>query len=198
METGNLYFVGRNYVEHAKELNNEVPTKPLIFTKPISVISKDGKLPYPKHSKEVHFEGEMVFKYNKGGKFLVSCGIDYTARDIQADIKKKGWPWFEAKCFQGSAVIGNIFVEVSKDDLAKLEIETYLNGELRQKGNYGQKIFKVDFLFEYLSSLVPLYDGDLLFTGTPAGVGKVSPGDKLRVVLKLNGNIVSEVVSEVI
>ncbi len=198
MKTGNLYFVGRNYAEHAKELNNVIPDKPLIFTKPLSVISKDGNLPYPSHSKEVHFEGEMVFKYNKSGKFLVSCGIDYTARDIQSEIKKKGWPWFEAKCFKGSAVFSNVFTAVSESDLHKLEIETYLNGELKQRGNYGQKIFKVEFLFEYLSSLVPLFEGDLLFTGTPAGVGKVSRGDRLKVVLKLDGNVISEVISEVI
>ena len=197
MEIRNLYFVGRNYSEHAKELSNEVPDKPLIFCKPLSALSTDGKLVLPDYSSEVHFEGEMVFRFSTGGFYYVSCGIDYTARDVQSEIKKKGWPWFEAKCFKGSAVLNSNFVEVSKDQLEKLSIETYLNGELRQRGSYSQTIFKIDFLFDYLNKIIGFFEGDVVFTGTPAGVGKVKDGDILKVLLKLNGKTISEVVSEV-
>ena len=197
MEIENLYFVGRNYVEHAKELKNEVPDKPLIFCKPVSALSTDGKLILPDYSNEIHFEGEMVFKFSTDGFYYVSCGIDYTARDVQNEIKKKGWPWFEAKCFKGSAVLNQDFFKVSKNELNLLSIETYLNGELKQKGNYTQTIFKIDFLFSYLSKVIGLSENDVIFTGTPVGVGKVNNGDILKVLLKLNGKVVSEVISEV-
>ena len=197
MEIANLYFVGRNYVEHAKELNNEVPHKPLIFCKPVAALSTGGQFVLPEYSNEIHFEGEMVFKFSTDGFYYVSCGIDYTARDVQNEIKKKGWPWFEAKCFKGSAVLNSDFVKVSKDQLEKLSIETYLNGELKQKGNYTQTIFKVDFLFDYLNKIIGLSEKDVVFTGTPAGVDKVKDGDILKVLLKLNGKTISEVVSEV-
>ncbi len=197
MNIGNMYFVGRNYVEHAKELNNEVPEKPLIFCKPLSSLSADGNLILPTHSKEVHFEGEMVFKYSEKGDFFVSCGIDYTARDVQSELKKKGWPWFEAKCFKGSTVLNTDFVKVGKEALEFLTIETYVNDKLRQKGNYSQTIFKIDFLFDYLKNIIGLREDDIIFTGTPSGVGKVNDGDILKVLLKLEGKVISKVISEV-
>ncbi len=197
MEIKNLYFVGRNYVEHAKELNNEVPEKPLIFCKPISALNTGGSFILPHYSNEVHFEGEMVFKFSADGFYYVSCGIDYTARDVQNEIKKKGWPWFEAKCFKGSAVLNPGFVKVSKGEFKKLSIETYLNGELRQRGNYNQTMFKIDFLFDYLNKIIGLFEGDVVFTGTPEGVGKVKDGDILKVLLKLDGKVISELISEV-
>ncbi|BBB31836.1 conserved hypothetical protein [Thermotomaculum hydrothermale] len=197
MDLKNMYFVGRNYVEHAKELNNEVPEKPLIFCKPLSTLSEDNNIILPFHSNEVHFEGEMVFKFSKDGYYHVSCGIDYTARDVQNEIKKKGWPWFEAKCFKNSTVLNKNFVKIEKEKLDFLSIETYLNGELKQKGNYTQTIFKIDFLFDYLDKIIGLKEGDIVFTGTPSGVGKVKKGDILKVLIKLEGKLISEVISEV-
>ncbi len=197
MDIRNLYFVGRNYVEHAKELNNEVPEKPLIFCKPLSALSEDGSLFIPFFSNEIHFEGEMVFAYSGNDYYYVSCGIDYTARDIQSELKKKGWPWFEAKCFKGACVLNSDFIEINAGDLDRLSIETYLNGELRQKGNYSQTIFKVDFLFDYINRIIELKKGDVVFTGTPSGVGRVKSGDTVEVLLKLDGKEISKVISEV-
>ncbi len=192
----NMYFVGRNYIDHAKELNNKIPEKPLIFCKPLSTFSKDNAVYLPEYSNEVHFEGEMVFQYGEEGYF-VSCGIDYTARDIQSDIKAKGWPWFEAKCFKGSTVLNTDFVEISKDKLDLLSIKTFVNGEEKQHGFYKDTIFKIDFLFDYLNKIVPLKKGDIVFTGTPAGVGQVLPGDEVKVCLFLENKIISEIKSEV-
>jgi len=193
----NLYFIGRNYVKHAKELGNEQPAEPLVFTKPLSCLAKSGEtVPYPAHSHSLHYEGEMVFVLPQGGRFsgdnpkiLAGCGIDFTARDIQSELKKKGWPWFTAKCFRGSAVLCNSFISIPVARLPRLSVETWINGEMRQQGRYTEKLFPVPILTEHLAGLVDIGAGDVLFTGTPAGVGEVGPGDRIEVRLLFEGRV---------
>jgi len=201
----NLYFVGRNYVEHAEELGNERPTEPLIFTKPLSCVATSGEgIPYPSHSHALHYEGEMVFVLPEHGHFsgknpkiLAGCGIDFTARDIQAGLKKKGWPWFAAKCFRGSAVVSSEFTSIPVEFLPHLSIETWINGEKRQHGRYTDKIFSVPVLAGSLEKLVNIGTHDVLFTGTPAGVGKVVPGDKIEVRLLIENRVLMQTTCEV-
>lgn len=205
-DIANLFFVGRNYVKHIKELDNERPERPLIFSKPASCLSIRSEIPYPSHSTCLHYEGEMVFLMtgfhehaaDSTGTVYAGCGIDFTARDIQKEIKSRGWPWFEAKCFRASAIISPSFVPVSIADLPLLSIETYVNDALRQKGSYRETIFSLQDLLQHLSGFVELTDSDLLFTGTPAGVGPVVPGDRIFVKLKLRESIITQAECEVI
>ncbi len=203
-EFQNLYFVGRNYVEHIEELKNEQPEHPLFFIKPVSCANHSGHIGYPAHTNSLHFEGEMVFvlpgsfeKLTENGQVLVGCGIDFTARDVQARIKEKGWPWFEAKCFRGSAIISDTFIQVPLNLLSELTIETWINGERRQHGCYSQTIFSLPDLVRHLESLVEIRENDILFTGTPSGVGTVHVQDKIQVLLLLNGSKLTEVICEV-
>ncbi len=192
-----LYFVGRNYVEHVKELSNNVPDEPVIFCKPESTLKENNILYIPSWSDEVHFEGEIVFRYSKGEKYVVSCGIDYTARDIQRDLKAKGLPWFKAKCFKGSTAVSFDFVTLTADDVNILSIETYKNGVLKQKGFYRDMIFKIDTIFSHIETMVDLNEGDLVFTGTPAGVERVNTGDTVEVFLKSGDKTLVSLRSEV-
>lgn len=205
-DIANLFFVGRNYVKHIEELENEKPERPLIFSKPTSCLSIKSEIPYPSHSRSLHYEGEMVFfmtgfngqSADSTGTVYAGCGIDFTARDIQKEIKSRGWPWFEAKCFRASAIISASFVPVSIVELTQLSVETYVNNELRQKGSYRETIFSFQDLLQHLSEFVELTDSDLLFTGTPAGVGPVVPGDRIVVNLKLRDSIITQAECEVI
>jgi 2-keto-4-pentenoate hydratase/2-oxohepta-3-ene-1,7-dioic acid hydratase in catechol pathway len=201
----NLYFVGRNYLEHAKELNNEKPDKVLLFTKPISSLGKDNKLCLPSHSVDVHFEGEMVFfiseqlkKIEDDTEIIAGCGLDFTARDVQAEAKSKGLPWFEAKCFKGSAVISDSFEVIKGKDLPNLEIKTIVNKKERQRGSYTDKMFKLEEITTRLNMLFDFTKGDLVFTGTPKGVGKVEKGDVLEVLLLLKGKVLTSLRCEVV
>ncbi len=201
----NLYFIGRNYVEHAEELGNEQPTEPLIFTKSLSCMASSGaKVPYPGHSHSLHFEGEMVFVLSEHGRFskknpmiLAGCGIDFTARDIQSNLKKKGWPWFTAKCFRGSAILSDKFVSIPLEFLPRLAVETWINGQKRQRGLYTQKLFSVPVLMKYLANLVDIGNHDVLYTGTPAGVGEVISGDRIEVKLLVDDRVQIQVQCEV-
>ena len=202
----NMYFIGRNYVEHIEELGNDRPSEPLIFCKPLSCMVQSGTgIPYPEHSKSLHFEGEMVFRLPTEGGFsennqtmLVGCGLDLTARDVQSKLKEKGWPWFSAKCFRGSAVLSGMFVAVPFNKLTHLSIETWVNGTRRQHGLYTQKLFPLHALVEHLSELVDIGDSDFLFTGTPAGVGEVFPGDRIEARLLLDNKVQVKAECEVI
>ncbi len=203
-EFHNLYFVGRNYIQHVEELANDRPEHPLIFTKPVSCASLSSSVPYPSHTKELHFEGEMVFVlpgslkiYHSENEILVGCGIDFTARDIQTIIKGKGWPWFEAKCFRGSAVLSSQFVLIPVNQLEKLCIETWINGQRRQVGYYSQTLFSLPDLIRHLDSLVEIEANDILFTGTPEGVGTVQTGDRIEVCLLFDGSELMKTVCEV-
>ena len=182
-----IFCIGRNYAAHAKELKNEVPTKPLVFMKPPTAILNGNKPFYlPDFSDNVHYEGEIVVKICKNGKHiqskfarnyydLITVGMDLTARDLQAELKANGHPWEIAKGFDGSAVVGKFFP--IKDTLDMHSFTILKNGELVQLGKCKDMIFSIDVLIEYISQFFKLQIGDLIFTGTPAGVGKMNIGD---------------------
>lgn len=187
-----ILCIGRNYADHAKELNNPVPAEPVVFIKPDTAILKPGDDFYlPDYNSEIHYECEIVYRISREGKNIqrpfafsyldsVGLGIDFTARQLQEEAKKKGLPWTLAKAFNYSAPISP-FTPVSKyPDHKNLNLEFYVNGELRQKGNSQDMLFDIESLIVFLSRYFHLKTGDLIFTGTPAGVGKVSVGDHLE------------------
>ncbi|MCE3280321.1 MAG: fumarylacetoacetate hydrolase family protein [Bacteroidetes bacterium] len=187
-----IICIGRNYAEHAKELNNAIPTEPVFFMKPDTAILKDGQdFYYPDFSKEIHHEIELVLKISKAGKNIdpefahkyydeIGIGIDFTARDLQAKCKDKGLPWEKAKAFDSSAPIGNFKSKKSFQDLSNINFHLELNGKTVQKGNTKDLIFSFDHIVAYISQFVTLKTGDLIYTGTPEGVGPVFAGDKLE------------------
>lgn len=187
-----IICVGRNYADHARELNNEVPTEPVIFLKPDSAILKDGKAFYlPDHLGGVHHELEIVLRVCKNGKHIspkfaadyydqIGLGIDFTARDLQTKLKNKGLPWELAKGFDGSAVLGDFVPKSQLSDMANLKLELRVNGEKRQEGNTSDLLFSFEAIIAFVSQYFTLRQGDLIYTGTPAGVGPVQPGDKLE------------------
>ena len=185
-----IICIGRNYADHAKELNNEVPKEPVIFLKPdTALLPKKTPFFIPDFSSDVHHELELVVRINRVGKHIeerfanryyeeVTVGIDFTARDVQAACKAKGLPWEKAKAFDGSAPLGN-WVKVGKRDIQNLNIELKLNEKTVQIGNTSDMLFSVDRLIAEVSKYFTLKIGDFLFSGTPAGVGKVEKGDQL-------------------
>lgn len=187
-----IICVGRNYADHARELNNEVPTEPVIFLKPDSAILKDGKAFYlPDHLGGVHHELEIVLRVCKNGKHIspkfaadyydqIGLGIDFTARDLQTKLKNKGLPWELAKGFDGSAVLGDFVPKSQLSDMANLKLELRVNGEKRQEGNTSDLLFSFEAIIAFVSQYFTLRQGDLIYTGTPAGVGPVQSGDKLE------------------
>ncbi len=185
-----IICIGRNYAKHIEELANERPDNPVVFLKPDSAILPN-KNPFfiPPFSNDIHYEVEVLIKINKVGKHIASkfaykyydeigLGIDFTARDIQQKCKEKGLPWEKAKAFDGSAVIGN-FYDKNKFDLENLSFQLLKNNEIVQKGNTQSMLWKIDELISYVSQYFTLKKGDIIFTGTPAGVGKVSENDVL-------------------
>jgi acylpyruvate hydrolase len=199
----NIYCVGRNYIEHVEELHNQKTEQPMIFTKSVSTICHDYKIPYPVHSSLLHFEGEMVFVLAQDAataedsEMLVGSGIDFTARDAQNTAKAKGLPWFEAKSFRCSAVISSGFFKCRVADFKHLSIQTTVNGKIRQKGSYPQKLFTIEDILTHLKRIVDIMDGDILFTGTPAGVGEVKRGDIVEAALLFKNEIKTKLVCEV-
>lgn len=185
-----LICIGRNYVDHAKELNNSVPSEPMIFIKPETAINVRDTLAYPTFTSNLHYELELVLKIIKAGKNIaladakrfyneIGLGIDFTARDIQDNCKKKGHPWEKAKAFDNSASVGS-FIDKHEVNISSIEFELLVNDERRQIGNSKDMIFDFDFLIHYTSQYFTLSEGDLIFTGTPAGVGSVKRGDILN------------------
>lgn len=184
--------IGRNYIDHAKELNNPVPASPVIFMKPDTAVLKDNKdFYYPEFSKDIHYECELVVRICNEGKHVTSkfahkyydaigLGIDFTARDIQAEQKAKGLPWELAKAFDHSAVISNMIAKEEFESINNINFSLQKNGEIVQKGNTKNMIFDVESLIVYISKYITLRKGDLIYTGTPAGVGPVQIGDKLQ------------------
>lgn len=183
--------IGRNYSEHAKELNNPVPDKPVIFLKPDTAVSKNNRpFYYPEFSSEIHYEIELVLKISKEGKHIspkfahkyyeeIGLGIDFTARDLQSELKTKGLPWELAKGFDNSAPVSD-FVPISNfKNLQDLNFSLSINGELKQQGNTKNMLFPFDEIIAFVSQYITLKKGDLIFTGTPPGVGKINIGDKL-------------------
>lgn len=191
-----IIAIGRNYSAHAKELNNEVPTKPIIFLKPDTAILKDNKPFYlPDFSSDIHYELEVVLKICKEGKHIaekfaanyyneIGLGIDFTARDIQAEHKAKGLPWELAKAFDHSAVISNFLPKTDFANLNDLHFELQINKETRQKGHTANLLFSFDYIIAFVSQYITLKKGDLIFTGTPEGVGQVKQGDQLEAWLE--------------
>lgn len=185
-----IICVGRNYSEHAKELKNEVPDKPVIFLKPQTALLKDNKpFYYPEWTSDLHYETELVLKVCKQGKYIdekfahkyfeeVTVGIDFTARDLQNQQKAKGLPWEIAKAFDNSAVVGS-FSKLT-DKAKGIRFSMKLNDSEVQKGNTGDMMFSFEKIIAYVSQFFTLQVGDLIFTGTPAGVGPVKIGDKLE------------------
>ena len=186
-----IICIGRNYVDHAKELNNPVPKKPLVFMKPPSALLVNNKpLYYPEFTEDLHFEAELVIKIGKNGKYVqsefaadyiseIALGVDFTARDIQNQCKAKGHPWEIAKGFDGSAVISS-FLPIEQVNRNAVEFELHKNGEQVQQGNSKDMIFSVEDIIVYTSQFFKLQMGDLIYTGTPAGVGPVQIGDRLE------------------
>ena len=187
-----IICIGRNYINHIEELDNPVESEPLFFLKPETAIQPKGH-PFfiPNFSKEIHYEVELVIKINKAGKHIeeqfahkyyseIGLGIDFTARDVQKECKEKGWPWEKAKGFDGSAQISNIFI--NKNDLKINNISFHLkrNEKKVQTGNSAEMIFNFEKIISYISKFYSLKIGDLIYTGTPAGVGKVEKGDVLN------------------
>ncbi len=186
-----ILCVGRNYSEHAKELGNAVPENPVIFSKPDTALLKNNEAFYlPSFSNDVHHEVELVIKINKVGKKIqekfarnyfseIALGIDFTARDVQSELKSKGLPWELAKAFDGSAPIGN-FINIENMDLKNIDFSLQKNGQVVQKGNTAQMIFSFEQIVSFVSQYFTLKVGDLIYTGTPAGVSQVNIGDKLE------------------
>lgn len=187
-----IIAVGRNYINHAKELNNPVPTEPVIFMKPDTAILKDNKdFYYPEFSDDVHYEVELVVRICNEGKHVapkfahkyydaIGLGIDFTARDVQTKLKECGLPWELAKSFDHSAVISPLLAKTEFPNLNELEFSLKKNGETVQVGNTKNMIFDIQMLIVYISKYITLRKGDLIYTGTPEGVGPVSIGDILE------------------
>ncbi|MBS1587022.1 MAG: fumarylacetoacetate hydrolase family protein [Bacteroidetes bacterium] len=186
-----IICIGRNYSEHAKELNNEVPEEPVLFMKPKNALLLPEKpLYYPEFTDDLHYECEVVVRICKNGKYIqekfakkyyneVTVGLDFTARDLQQKQKSKGLPWEVAKAFDSSAAVGRFVPITPEMDLQKLDFELKLNESTVQHGNTKDMIFSINKLIEYASRYFTLNIGDLVFTGTPAGVGPVSVYDHL-------------------
>lgn len=187
-----IICIGRNYANHIAELQNEKPDEPVIFMKPdTAVVQKQFPFVLPEFSNDVHHEVEVLVKINKVGKYIdtkfahkyydeIGLGIDFTARDLQAKLKEKGLPWEKAKAFDGSAVIGDFIPKTALGDLGNISFDLTNNGDTVQKGNTSNMLWKIDELVAYVSQYFTLRTGDIIFTGTPEGVAKVSPGDVLQ------------------
>ena len=187
-----IICIGRNYVNHAKELSSDIPTEPIFFLKPATAIQPKGH-PFfiPHFSNNIHYEVELVIKINKAGKHIeerfahkyydqIGLGIDFTARDIQEECKAKGLPWEKAKGFDGSAQIGRNFIDKSELELNDITFSLEKNGDQVQLGNSKDMLFSFDTILAYISKFYTLQIGDLIYTGTPEGVGPVKAGDKLQ------------------
>jgi 2-keto-4-pentenoate hydratase/2-oxohepta-3-ene-1,7-dioic acid hydratase in catechol pathway len=187
-----IICIGRNYVNHTKELGNAIPSEPVFFLKPDTAISPKGH-PFfiPDFTTNVHYEVELVIKINRLGKYIeegfahkyyqeIGLGIDFTARDVQEEIKAKGLPWEKAKGFDGSAVISRSFIPKEELDLNNIDFTLEKNGDTVQVGNSKEMLFNFDKIIAYISQFYTLKIGDLIYTGTPAGVGQVNNGDILK------------------
>ena len=198
-----IICIGRNYAKHIKELKNEKPTEPVIFLKPDSaILPKKHPFYIPEFSDEIHYEVEILVKINRLGKHIapkfahkyydeIGLGIDFTARDLQTKLKEKGLPWEKAKGFDGSAVISKFIPKSTFKDLTNISFSLEKNKELMQDGNTNAMLWKIDELIAYISTFMTLKIGDIIFTGTPAGVGKVFPDDVL--VGKIEGETFFEI-----
>jgi len=187
-----IFAIGQNYVEHNKELNSKNPTEPVVFMKPDTALLKNNKPFYvPDFSEELHYETELIVKINRIGKNIapqfahryyseIGLGVDFTARDLQRKLKAEGKPWEISKAFDNSAVIGNFIPVQDLTNVQDIRFKLDLNGNIVQNGHSAEMIFPINELIAYVSRFFTLKIGDILFTGTPAGVGTVKPGDRLQ------------------
>ncbi len=187
-----IICIGRNYADHAKEMQSAVPETPMFFMKPdVAILRAGTPFFYPNFSNDIHFECELVVKICKVGKKIsrkfahtyyesIGLGIDFTARDLQRKCKEKGHPWEVAKAFEGSAPLSPTFIPKEKLDLSNTEFRLEQNGKVVQQGNSSEMIFDIDALIVHVSQFFTLKKGDLIFTGTPAGVGSIAIGDNLK------------------
>ena len=187
-----IICVGRNYVDHIKELNNNKPKDPVLFLKPqTAIINKGQPFFIPSFSNEVHYELEVIIKINRLGRFIekkfshkyydeIGLGIDFTARDLQLELKNNGLPWEKAKAFDGSCLIGKWKNKKDFDNIDNIDFRLTKNNEIVQNSNTSLMLWKVDELIEYISKFFTLKTGDVIFTGTPSGVGKVQLNDNLK------------------
>jgi len=188
-----VFCIGRNYAGHVDEMSNTIPEKPVVFIKPASCLVRPGeRIHFPKHGKELHHEVEVVIKLGQEGKvrtekealsFIsdITVGLDLTLRDVQKELKQKGLPWEIAKAFEQSAPVGDFVPYDQTLDLDNISFGCKVNGEERQKGNTGEMIFKIGELLVELSKIWVLLPGDLIYTGTPSGVGPLRVGDTIEV-----------------
>lgn len=193
-----IICIGRNYAKHIAELKNERPSEPVIFMKPDSaVLLKQHPFVIPEFSNDIHHEIELIVKINKVGKYIdtkfahkyydeISVGIDFTARDLQNELKAKGLPWEKAKAFDGSAVIGDFLPKSQFNSLENITFELTNNNEIVQKGNTNEMLWKIDEIISYVSQFFTLKIGDIIFTGSPEGVAAVKPEDVLEGFLEGN------------
>lgn len=187
-----IICIGRNYADHISELNNEKPKEPVLFMKAdSSVLLKKFPFVIPEFTNDVHHEVELLIKINKVGKYIdkkfahkyydeIGLGIDFTARDLQSELKSKGLPWEKAKAFDGSAVISDFLPKNNFSSLENINFELRKNNEVVQKGNSSLMLWNIDEIISYVSQYFTLKKGDIIFTGTPKGVAKVSAGDVLE------------------
>lgn len=191
-----IFAIGRNYVEHVEELKNEIPAEPVVFLKPETALLKDNApFYYPDFSNDIHFEVEILLKISKQGKNIaekfahkyfdqIGIGIDFTARDLQQKAKEKGLPWEIAKGFNGSAPVSRFLPVSHFPALDNINFGLEVDGVLRQKGNTGLMMFNFTRVISYLSMFFTLKKGDIIFTGTPKGVGAVVPGNTLKAFIE--------------
>lgn len=200
-----IICIGRNYADHAKELGNELPDEPVVFMKPKSaLLQAHTPFYYPEFTNELHYEAELVLRVCKNGKYIqerhasnyfngITVGIDFTARDIQDECKKKGLPWEKAKAFDNSAAVGK-FVDLTPGmNLKNINFSLKKNKEVVQSGNSGKMIFSFDAIIAHISNYFSLNIGDLIFTGTPAGVGECVVGDELELFMDENSMLKMEI-----
>lgn len=191
-----IIAIGRNYVAHIEELKNERPTEPVVFTKPDSAILRNNDpFYYPEYSNDIHHEVEILLKINKEGKYIkeefagdyfdeIGIGIDFTARDLQSKAKEKGLPWALAKGFNGSAPISEFRSKQDFEDIENLNFSLKVNEKEVQKGNTSLMIYSFEYMLAYVSQFMTLKKGDIIFTGTPAGVGPIKIGDRLEAFIE--------------
>ncbi len=200
-----IFCVGRNYAGHAKELGNEVPDEPVIFMKPKSaLLQSHTPFYYPEFTNELHYECELVLRISKNGKYIqekhagnyyngITVGIDFTARDIQDELKKKSLPWEKAKAFDNSAAVGK-FIDVTPTlNKKNINFSFKKNNEVVQTGNSSDMIFSFDKIVANISNYFSINIGDLIFTGTPAGVGECVVGDELEAILEKESLLALEI-----
>ncbi|ARS37835.1 fumarylacetoacetate hydrolase family protein [Pontibacter actiniarum] len=187
-----ILAIGRNYAEHIAELKNEVPDEPVIFFKPDTAVLRNNEpFYYPEYSNDVHYEVELLLRIGREGKNIekkfahkyydaIGLGIDFTARDLQAKAKAKGLPWTLAKGFNGSAPVSEFLPLADFPDLQNIGFRLEVNGETKQRGNSGMMLYDFDDIIAYISKFITLKKGDIIYTGTPEGVGPVKIGDRLE------------------